>query len=688
MNRLATQTSPYLLQHADNPVYWQPWDEQALQQARELNKPILLSIGYSACHWCHVMAHESFEDPATASVMNEHFINIKVDREERPDLDKIYQNTHAMLTQRPGGWPLTAFLTPDDHMPIFIGTYFPSRPRHGLPSFIQLMNNIVDVYTNRRPDIDQQSDALRDAFRRISIQQETIVGKLDALPLDIARNQIEKHFDSRNGGFSDAPKFPHPSIIERALRHWAKTSADSRPDPRILHTALFSLECMASGGLFDHLGGGFYRYSTDERWMIPHFEKMLYDNGPLLALNAQAACISGQVEYIEAATETAAWVQREMQSSQGGYYSSLDADSEGVEGKFYVWTPTWIRQVLPADQYPLLERRFGLDRRANFEDRWHLHAYETYDSLAKTFKMDAESIRQQLGESRKQLFDVREQRTHPGLDDKILTSWNALMIRGMAIAGRLLGRPAYLDSAQRAARFIQDRMWTNRRLLATCKENGAAHLNAYLDDYAYLLCALIELLQSRWDCGLLDWAIEIADALIEQFEDGDSGGFYFTSRNHEQLIQRTLSFADDATPSGNGYAALGLQRLGYLLAQPRYLDAAERCLKAAWQSLNEAPISHCSLLDALDEHLNPPHMFILRGSTAALQSWLDEANGRYMPTTLVFAVPADAALVPALADKNPIGDVCTYHCQGTHCNPPITSIDAWRKLLDSATRRI
>ena len=688
MNRLATQTSPYLLQHADNPVDWNPWDDEALRLAREQDKPILLSIGYSACHWCHVMAHESFDDEATAAVMNQHFINIKVDREERPDLDKIYQNAHSMLTQRPGGWPLTAFLTPDEHMPIFIGTYFPNRPRHGLPSFTQLLENIAHVYASRREDIDKQSESLRDAYRRIANQQETAAGELNALPLDVARNQIEQQFDSRNGGFSGAPKFPHPAILERALRHWAKTAANSRPDPRILHTALFSLERMASGGLFDHVGGGFCRYSTDELWMIPHFEKMLYDNGPLLALNAQAWCISGQAEFVEAATETADWVLREMQSSQGGYYSALDADSEGVEGKFYVWSPTEIRQQLPADHYPLFERRFGLDRPANFEDHWHLHAYENYAGLAEAFGADIDSVRQQLADSRKRLFEAREQRVHPELDDKILTSWNGLMIRGMAVAGRLLNRPDYTNSARRAARFLHDRMWTKQRLLAACKDNGAAHLNAYLDDYTYLLSGLLELLQSSWDSEQLEWASDIADVLIEQFEDSNNGGFFFTSHDHEQLIQRTRSYADDATPSGNGIAALGLQRLGYLLSEPRYLDAAERCLKAAWHSLNHAPISHCSLLDALEEHLTPPQLIILRGSKTALQPWLDELTGRYMPSTLVFAVPIDAAFNPGMADKKPIGDACAYPCQGTRCSPPITSIEAWRDLLESATRRI
>ena len=681
MNKLSTQTSPYLLQHADNPVAWMPWGEEALQAAREQDKPILLSIGYSACHWCHVMAHESFEDSDTAAIMNRLFINIKVDREERPDLDKIYQNAHSMLTSRPGGWPLTMFLTPHDHMPIFAGTYFPEKPRHGLPAFTQLLENIAHVYATRKQDIDKQSDSLKDAFARIASQDNTPAEHLGSMPLDVARNQIEQQFDSRFGGYSAAPKFPHPAIIQRALKHWARTSESGNPDSRILHTALFSLERMSSGGLFDHLGGGFCRYSTDEQWMIPHFEKMLYDNGPLLWLNTQAWCISGDVTCKDAAIETAEWVVREMQSQQGGYYSALDADSEGEEGKFYIWNPATVASHLDDSEYQLLACRFGLNKPANFEGNWHLHAYQSYKDLADQFDASETDVRKNLQTARKKLFQVREQRIHPGLDDKILTSWNGLMIRGMAYAGRQLDKPAYVDSATRAADYIYNKLWQNDRLLATAKD-GHAHLNAYLDDYAFLISGLIELLQSKWDSKWLHWAQQLADVLIEQFDDKANGGFFFTSHDHEQLIQRSKSYSDDAIPSGNGIAAESLLLLGYLLAEPRYIDAAERCLKAAWSSINQAAISHCSLLEALDAYLEPPQVIILRGSADEVMNWQQPAVASFMPHSYIFAIPEDNNLPPSLAEKIMSDTVLAYVCEGMQCLPPISDLNEWCELID------
>jgi uncharacterized protein YyaL (SSP411 family) len=687
MNKLSEQTSPYLLQHADNPVDWMPWNEEALQLARDQNRPILLSVGYSACHWCHVMAHESFEDRETAEIMNRLFINIKVDREERPDLDKIYQSAHSMLTNRPGGWPLTLFLTPDDHMPIFAGTYFPKTSRHGLPAFTQLLENIAHIYATRTEDIQKQSASIRDVFNRIESQHSTTADKLSALPLDIARNQIEQQFDSQFGGFSGAPKFPHPAIIERALKHWARTNESGNPDSRILHTALFTLERMSSGGLFDHLGGGFCRYSTDEQWMIPHFEKMLYDNGPLLWLNTQAWCISGDRDYMDAATETADWVMREMQSDAGGYYSALDADSEGEEGKFYVWDPDIVAAHLDDDEYKLLARRFGLDRPANFEGHWHLHGYHSCKELAEQLDSNNTEIRDRLKTARAKLFDIREQRAHPGLDDKILTAWNGLMIRGMAYAGRQLGNTAYIDSAARAADYIYSNLWKNRRLLATARE-GHAHLNAYLDDYAFVISGLMELLQARWDSKWLNWAQQLADVLIEQFEDQHYGGFFFTSHDHEQLIQRTKSYSDDAIPSGNGVAAESLQMLGYLLAEPRYIDAAERCLKAAWNSINQTAISHCSLLGALDTHLEPPKMIVLRGSTGELTSWLQPVIGAYLPHTCIFSIPEKTELPPALAEKSISDRTLAYVCKGAQCSPPISAQREWNTLIENSKASI
>ena len=682
MNKLSNQTSPYLLQHADNPVDWMPWCEEALQAAREQDKPILLSIGYSACHWCHVMAHESFEDDDTAEVMNRLFINIKVDREERPDLDRIYQGAHSMLTNRPGGWPLTMFLTPQDHMPIFAGTYFPKTPRHGLPAFSQLLENIAHAYATRKHDIQKQSDSLKDVFERIASQDSTPARHLGSMPLDVARNQIEQQFDSRYGGYSAAPKFPHPAIIQRALKHWARTYETGNPDARILHSALFTLERMASGGLFDHLGGGFCRYSTDEKWMIPHFEKMLYDNGPLLWLNTQAWCISGDVVYKDAATETADWVIREMQSDAGGYYSALDADSEGEEGKFYTWTPKTAASHLEDSEYELLAQRYGLDRPANFEGSWHLHAYHTYKEIAERSGSSVADVRATLQTARKKLFQEREQRIRPGLDDKILTSWNGLMIRGMAYAGRQLDKPAYTESAARAADYIHDTLWHNNRLLATAK-HGHAHLNAYLDDYAFVISGLLELLQSKWNSKWLLWARELADVLIEQFEDKNSGGFFFTSHDHEQLIQRSKSYSDDATPSGNGIAAESLLLLGYLLAEPRYIDAAERCLKAAWNSINQAAISHCSLLETLDAHLTPPQIVIVRGPAEQLDDWLQPTIGSFMPHSHVFAIPTDSALPPSLAEKSASGtSALAYVCESMQCSPPISSQDEWNELVE------
>ena len=494
-NHLAGETSPYLLQHAGNPVDWHPWGPEALAKAARENKPILLSVGYSACHWCHVMAHECFEDPQVAAVMNALFVNIKVDREERPDLDKIYQTAHALLTQRNGGWPLTMFLTPDGRIPFFGGTYFPKEPRYGLPGFVDLMQRVAGFYRERQADIAEQNTALLQALDSLAAPAYA-PGRPSARPLDIARNQLEQHFDPVHGGFGRAPKFPHPTSLERLLRHWAATRDGGQPDERALHLATFTLERMALGGVYDQLGGGFCRYSVDDQWMIPHFEKMLYDNGPLLALYAQAYAATGDPLFARVADETAAWVMREMQAPEGGYYSTLDADSEGEEGRFYVWTPAEVRDLLGAD-YDLFARRYGLDREPNFEGHHHLHVFATAADLARESSTSEADVLRRLDAARATLLAARARRVRPGRDEKILTAWNGLMIRGMAIAARHLGRPEYALSAERALDFIRATLWRDGRLLATCKD-GRAHLNAYLDDYVFLIDAILELLQVRW----------------------------------------------------------------------------------------------------------------------------------------------------------------------------------------------
>ncbi len=468
-NRLIDCTSPYLQQHADNPVEWHPWDKLSLQKARSEGKPILLSIGYSACHWCHVMAHESFENKATAAVMNELFVNIKVDREERPDLDKIYQSAHQMLAQRPGGWPLTVFLTPDDHTPFFAGTYFPDKARHGLPPFVDILKNIASAYHSQRSEIDKQNRALLNAFKQLNPQAETGNRNLNRKPLKDARQQLEQSFDENHGGFGPAPKFPHPTNINRLLRHWAMSSTHGDPDQRSLYLAEHTLSRMALGGINDQLGGGFCRYCVDEQWMIPHFEKMLYDNGPLLGLYAEMWQVSGKDLFKQTAEETAEWVIREMQSPQGGYYSTLDADSEGEEGRYYVWQPDEVKQLLSEDEYLHFSRYYGLDREANFEGAWHLHNFVSTAVLNEQLGSSGSEAQALLASAKTKLNQTRQQRIRPGRDEKILTAWNALMIKGMARAGRLLNKPEQIKSAELALAFIRREMWHDGRLFASHK---------------------------------------------------------------------------------------------------------------------------------------------------------------------------------------------------------------------------
>jgi len=678
-NHLRAETSPYLLQHAANPVDWYPWSEEALDKARREDKPILLSIGYSACHWCHVMAHESFEDPETAALMNRLFVNIKVDREERPDLDKIYQTAHSLLTQRHGGWPLTVFLTPHDHVPFFAGTYFPDTPRHGMPAFREILQRISDYLPAHAGEIRAQNTSLLRALQ--SSLDTTTADALTALPLDSARQQLQRSFDERDGGFGTAPKFPHPTNIERLLRHWSGSRTGGiEPDRRALHMAVFTLERMARGGIYDQLGGGFCRYSVDAHWEIPHFEKMLYDNGALLALYAEAGAATGNPLFERITRETAAWTLREMQSPAGGYYSSLDADSEGEEGRFYVWDRDEVRALIGEADYPLFARRYGLDRTPNFEGRWHLNACLTAAQLAAEFALPEAEVRQRLAAAAATLLEAREQRVHPGRDDKILTAWNGLMIRGMAIAGRLLGEPAWIESAERALDFIRDRLWVNGRLLATCK-GERAHLNAYLDDYVYLIDALLELLQARWRDGDLTFAVALAEAVLAHFAAAD-GGFYFTSDDHETLIQRPLPLHDDATPSGNGIAAKVLGRLGHLLGETRYLQAAENTLKRLWGGLLQMPHGHASLLVALEESLFPLQTVVLRGVDSTLREWHALAARAYAPRRLTLAIPNDASELPAqLQQRKPAGAAVAYICSGLACGAPLLDREEFIRQL-------
>ena len=683
-NRLAEETSPYLLQHADNPVDWHPWGTEALELARRENKPILLSVGYSACHWCHVMAHESFEDPACAQVMNELFVNIKVDREERPDLDRIYQTAHQMLTQRGGGWPLTMFLSPGDQRPFFGGTYFPPEPRHGLPAFTDLLRRVAEYYGTHRADIERQGYALIEVFGELLPPPAPADAVLDRAPLAAAREHLTREFDGRFGGFGQAPKFPHPMNLEFLLRSW-RASADSKePDLQALYMATLTLTRMAEGGIYDQLGGGFCRYSVDPYWMIPHFEKMLYDNGQLLAVAAQAALATADPLFLRVTDETSDWLRRDMEQPGGGFYATLDADSEGHEGRFYVWDREELQGLLPQDEHSAFAARFGIDRSPNFEGKWHLHCFKSMTQVAEEIGIDEEAAAGLVDRARARLLPVRNRRVWPGRDEKILTSWNGLAIGGLAAAARSLRRPELAESAARAADFLREHCWYQGRLLAVHKD-GRSRFPAYLDDHAALAWGLLELAQARWHAPHFAWAIELTEAMLAHFEDREAGGFFFTADDHEQLILRPKTFGDDATPSGNGVAARLLVRLGFLLAEPRYIAAAERTLRASWAVLEKYPHGHTTLAMALDELTAPPAAVVLRGERAELAAWLSELDRLYDPRRLVLGIPADAAGLPAaLADKRPGGELLAYVCRGMQCGAPVASLPA---LIDELRGR-
>ncbi|MBS1223108.1 MAG: uncharacterized protein H6R23_2728, partial [Proteobacteria bacterium] len=622
-NHLIHETSPYLRQHAHNPVDWHPWGEEALDQARRSGKPILLSIGYSACHWCHVMAHESFEDEATAQVMNELFINIKVDREERPDLDKIYQTAFQILHRRAGGWPLTMFLTHDDHVPFVGGTYFPKTPRYNMPAFTDLLHRVSTHYRQHMRELREQNQALLDALRaEMTAPPATEAAALNAAPLQAGRDQLVGSFDPIHGGFDGAPKFPHPSSLERLLRHWVASVQGGQPDPLAETAVLLTLRQMARGGIYDHLGGGFYRYSVDAEWGIPHFEKMLYDNGPLLALYSQAWRATADPWFRAVAEETGEWAMR------------------------------------------------------NFENHaWHLRVTAESAELAGRLGVEPAQVVAWLASARRALFEARSRRIWPGRDEKILTAWNGLMIEGMAAAGRHLGRVDFVASAERALDFIRARLWRDGRLLAVYKD-GQARLNAYLDDYAFLIDGILELLQCRWRDGDLDFALTLADVLLDQFEDREAGGFFFTANDHEPLIQRPKPAHDDALPAGNGLAAQALLKLGHLTGRTAYLDAAERTLRWAWPALQRMPTACNALLTALEEYLEPPQIIVLRGDGAALEAWRERCAQPCAPRRLTLAIPAEASVPTGLLAERRAGatPVTAYLCGGLQCLPPMTML--------------
>ncbi len=673
-NRLQESISPYLREHASNPVAWQPWDEPALEAARASDRPILLSIGYSACHWCHVMARESFSDSQTAEVMNREFVSIKVDREERPDLDRVYQLAFQALNGRGGGWPLTVFLTPDDHMPFFAGTYFPPHSAHGMPAFVDLLEQIAAVWRDQRDAVRSQNAKLQELFEGLG---PTAAASPSRQPVEGAVAAMDRVFDAEHGGFGEAPKFPHPGPLRLALERSARDGMDTH---RAQQIAEHTLAAMQAGGMFDQIGGGFARYSVDARWEIPHFEKMLSDNGLLLGLYADAAVAYGRADFAATARATAEWMLREMQLPDGGFCASLDADSEGEEGRFYVWSAEEIAAALDGfDDLDarVVRRRFGLDRAANFEGRWHPVAAIDTAALAQEFGLDEVDVGERVERGRAALLAARERRERPHRDDKVLTAWNALAAEGLAIAGRRLGEPRYVDAALACVDFLRTRLYADGRLHAVWRE-GVRRQPAFLDDHAALLSALVATLQARWRETDLALARDLAEALLGRFADPEAGGFFQTADDHETLPYRPKPLADDPIPSGNGLAAVSLGQIGHLLADTRYLETARDAVCAAMNDIERDPIAHASLVRALAAEFEAPENILLHGDPEQVQALTARAAATFRPGRLVFVVPPDGSI--ALTEAPPDG-VVARRCRGTMCEAPESDADAIARMI-------
>lgn len=626
-NRLAHETSPYLLQHQNNPVDWYPWGEEALARSRDEDKPIFLSIGYSACHWCHVMEHESFEEPELAKIMNEHFVCIKVDREERPDIDQIYMNAVQLMTGH-GGWPMSVFLTPD-LQPFYGGTYWPPTASRGMPGFDQVLHAVQEAWTERREQVLGGAAQMTAELEQLTTKGiDTNAVSLDDALLFAAGHHLERIYDPSHGGFGEAPKFPHPLELQLLLRLWQRTGRDAWLD--MVRT---SLEKMAAGGIYDHLGGGFARYAVDARWLVPHFEKMLYDNALLSVVYLEAYQATGDVEFRRVVEETLDYVLRDMTDPGGAFYSTEDADSEGEEGKFYVWSPDEVRQVLTEEAADTFCRVFDVTESGNFEGKNILHLPKTIPHVAALLNRDPLELVTELAESRQKLFAARNKRVRPGRDDKVLVAWNGLMIDAMAKAGSALGVPRYTEAARRAADFLLNSLRTDDgRLLHTWRA-GEAKLAAYLDDYTILANALVTLYEATFDESYIARAVELIDIVMTHFGDGDRGGFYYTADDHERLLTRTRDLTDNATPGGNSMATMALLRLGNLLGRSDYLDAAHAILNEGAPLMRQIPMATGQMFLALDLFLGPFPEWVLVGPGA--HQLASKMHSRFLPRRVI-----------------------------------------------------
>jgi len=721
MNRLAHESSPYLLQHQNNPVDWYPWGPEALERAKKDDKPIFLSIGYSACHWCHVMEHESFEDERIAKLMNENFVNIKVDREERPDLDAIYMNAVQLMTSR-GGWPMSVFLTPE-LQPFYGGTYFPPTQKMGMPGFDQILLGVADAWRNRRAQVVEQAAELTQHLQQAAAPAGR--GEREELSEQLilaAATGLERSFDHRHGGFGGAPKFPHPMDLRLLLRVWNRTgrasgtptgtaTASGTHHEQLLHIVTHTLDKMAAGGIYDQLGGGFHRYSVDERWLVPHFEKMLYDNAQLIGCYLDAYLVTKNDEYARVARETIDYVLRDMTDPAGGFYSTEDADSEGHEGKFYVWSPEEIVAVLGPERAEIFNYVYDVTEAGNFEGTNILNLPKTIDQCAQLKRIDLAQLKQQLAEDRCKLFGAREKRVRPARDDKVIVAWNGLMIDALSQAAGVLDEPRYLRAATAAADFVLTAMRReDGRLLHTWR-NGQAKVDGYLDDYACFINALVSLYEANFDERYIDAAVELADQMIAHFADRDAGGFFYTSDDGEKLISRQKDLQDSATPCGNSMAATALVRLGKLAGRTDYLDAAVGAMQSALGLMQRYPSAAGQMLLAVDFFVGPTYEIAIVGGVFDVSTMevLHALRQRYIPNKLLAlrTEPTRPAATEAAVDNEAQRGVrsaaidglfagkealkpspTVYVCENFACQAPVNGLEnalaVWDRLASPA----
>ncbi|MGI8926151.1 MAG: thioredoxin domain-containing protein [Tepidiformaceae bacterium] len=688
-NRLAHETSPYLLQHADNPVDWYPWGEEAFAKARAEDKPVLLSVGYSACHWCHVMAHESFEDEETAALMNRWFVNVKVDREERPDVDGVYMTAVQALTGQ-GGWPMTVFMTADGR-PFYAGTYFPPQDGHGRPGFPRLLESLHNAWEGDREKVLTSADGITEHLQRTVPRDTRAAADVSADMTEQGVQAFRDAFDATWGGFGGAPKFPSPGNLEFLLAYHARTGGGAPGRPGALEMVLTTLRKMAEGGMYDHLGGGFARYSVDERWLVPHFEKMLYDNAQLARVYLHAWQLTQDPFYERIVRETLHYLLREMLDGEGGFHSAQDADSEGIEGKYFVWTVEEVREAL-GEEAPLFLEWFDVTGRGNFQDPHHpefvgrnvLSTPLPVGEVAAKFGLAPQLFAEKIDELRQRMLAVREQRVRPGLDDKVLTSWNGLALGAFAEAARVFGDAEYRAVAEANAAFVREKLWRDGTLLHTYK-GGSARIAGMLEDYTYYGLGLVELYRLTGDLAHLEWARELLEVVVGRFHDEEGGGLYETAEGGEQLLLRQKPLFDSATPSGNGAAALVAFWVGRYYARPDHEALAPEVLGQVQRHLLQAPTGFGSGWQVAELLLAPRLELAIVGAPGAREPFERVAAERYMPS-LVLAPAAEGRGLPVLEGRAAgEGGAAAYLCRDMVCDLPVTEAGGLAAQLDAVT---